>query len=336
MKNKLTLLTLFSLLCSIRVQTQIIEAGADELRIKNQSNTITISGNDYSMSNGIIKSEALGDSCDGSGREQHDDGSLEESYGWTNTPDAQFVLKFTPSSYPWKYNKFCLGFQRVLPGADSMKFDIVIYDNTGTGGSPGNLLGQLLNQIARHVLIYPQFSWFSYDLSSIVGSLVNSGSVYIGIKYNSDGGNSDKFVMVDQTGPLWPGFTWGNGGPWNAIQDIGSFVNYKCLAMRTIGSTPTGIQGNINEVPKSNTLDQNYPNPFNPVTKLKFGITDLRFVSLKVYDILGNEIETLVNEKLNAGSYEIEFDGSNFPSGVYFYKLQAGEFVETKRMTLIK
>ena len=59
-------------------------------------------------------------------------------------------------------------------------------------------------------------------------------------------------------------------------------------------------------------------------------------VSLKVFDVLGNEVSTLVNEKQNAGSYSVTFDGSNFPSGVYFYKLEAGEFAETKRMVLIK
>jgi len=81
---------------------------------------------------------------------------------------------------------------------------------------------------------------------------------------------------------------------------------------------------------------QNYPNPFNPVSHLEFGISDLGFVSLKVYDVLGREIKTLVNEIKPAGTYKIEFDGSNFASGVYFYKLEAGDFVQTKRMVLVK
>jgi len=81
---------------------------------------------------------------------------------------------------------------------------------------------------------------------------------------------------------------------------------------------------------------QNYPNPFNPVSHLEFGISDLGFVSLKVYDVLGREIKTLVNEIKPAGTYKIEFDGSNFASGVYFYRLEAGDFIQTKRMVLIK
>jgi len=89
-------------------------------------------------------------------------------------------------------------------------------------------------------------------------------------------------------------------------------------------------------------LEQNYPNPFNPSTKIKFTIpfTPHRaegfFVSLKVYDVLGNEIETLVSEEKPAGSYEIDFSGSDLTSGIYFYQLKYGEFVESKKMILLK
>ncbi|MFZ1320267.1 MAG: ASPIC/UnbV domain-containing protein, partial [Ignavibacteria bacterium] len=84
-------------------------------------------------------------------------------------------------------------------------------------------------------------------------------------------------------------------------------------------------------------LEQNYPNPFNPKTVINYELQVTSYlVSLKVFDVLGNELSTLVNEKQSAGRYTVTFDGSNFPSGVYFYKLQAGEFVETKRMVLLK
>ena len=98
----------------------------------------------------------------------------------------------------------------------------------------------------------------------------------------------------------------------------------------------TGINQISLIVPSSYSLSQNYPNPFNPVTNLEFGISDLGFVSLIVYDILGKEVATLVNEKLNPGKYKVEFDGSALPSGVYFYRITAGEFTDTKRMMLIK
>ena len=89
-------------------------------------------------------------------------------------------------------------------------------------------------------------------------------------------------------------------------------------------------------IPAKYDLSQNYPNPFNPTTKLEFGISNLGFVTLKVYDILGKEVKTLVNEIKPAGTYSVLFDGSNLASGVYFYRIEAGEFRDIRRMVLIK
>lgn len=90
-------------------------------------------------------------------------------------------------------------------------------------------------------------------------------------------------------------------------------------------------------VPDGFSLSQNYPNPFNPTTKINYELRITNYVSLKVYDVLGNEVFVLVNEKQNAGSYEVDFDGSNFSSGVYFYKLSVdGNTIDTKQMVLLK
>jgi len=83
-------------------------------------------------------------------------------------------------------------------------------------------------------------------------------------------------------------------------------------------------------------LEQNFPNPFNPATKIGFRVSDFGFVSLKVYDVLGNEIATLVDDEKPAGTYEVEFDGGDLTSGIYFYKLQVAEYVETKKMILMR
>ncbi|MEP0861173.1 MAG: T9SS type A sorting domain-containing protein [Ignavibacterium sp.] len=92
--------------------------------------------------------------------------------------------------------------------------------------------------------------------------------------------------------------------------------------------------------PNNFVLEQNYPNPFNPSTKIRFSIpnvgSELAQTVLKVYDVLGNEVATLVDEEKPAGVYEVEFDASHLASGVYFYKLNAGSFTETKKMLLIK
>lgn len=98
---------------------------------------------------------------------------------------------------------------------------------------------------------------------------------------------------------------------------------------------PTGTDP-ITEVVKNYSLEQNYPNPFNPTTEIDFIISEAGQATLKVFDILGNEVSTLVNEQKAAGKYKLTFDASNLPSGVYFYTLQSGSFVGTKKMVLLK
>ncbi len=88
--------------------------------------------------------------------------------------------------------------------------------------------------------------------------------------------------------------------------------------------------------PVNFNLEQNYPNPFNPSTVISFKLSVSSFVSLKIFDILGREISTLVNEEKQPGNYEVTFDASKLSSGIYFYTLQSGSFVETKKMILIK
>jgi hypothetical protein len=91
-----------------------------------------------------------------------------------------------------------------------------------------------------------------------------------------------------------------------------------------------------NNIPNIYSLEQNFPNPFNPSTKINYSITEKSFVSLKIYDVLGNEVSILVNEEKPAGCYDVEFNATGLPSGIYFYKLKAGQFLETKKMILLK
>jgi len=89
-------------------------------------------------------------------------------------------------------------------------------------------------------------------------------------------------------------------------------------------------------IPEDFYLSQNYPNPFNPGTKIKFSIPHSGIVSLKVYDILGNEVANLIDEEKPAGEYEVEFYAKELSSGIYFYTLRTGAFIQTKKMILIK
>jgi hypothetical protein len=98
----------------------------------------------------------------------------------------------------------------------------------------------------------------------------------------------------------------------------------------------SGIEDYFSQVPKVYSLEQNFPNPFNPSTKIRYSVPQSSSVVVKIFDILGNEIKTLLNEEKSVGSYEITWYAENLPSGIYFYIIQAGSFVETKKMVLLR
>ncbi len=154
-------------------------------------------------------------------------------------------------------------------------------------------------------------------------------------------------------GSLPPYRSSDNGISWTSVDDnglVGSInnaihftTNYALINTFGIGvyrrnrSEITSIkQEQIENHPEHFNLEQNYPNPFNPSTKIKYSIPTSEFVSLQVYDVLGNEVVTIVNEYREAGNYEIDFNANYLSSGVYFYKLTAGEFVESRKMILLR
>jgi hypothetical protein len=113
------------------------------------------------------------------------------------------------------------------------------------------------------------------------------------------------------------------------------FDTYVVASKSTVIITEVSSRPNTG-VPEHFALEQNYPNPFNPVTSIQYAVGRDRFVSLKVYDILGREMATLVNERKPAGKYRMSFDANGLPSGVYFIKMRAGEFAATKKMLLMR
>ncbi len=142
------------------------------------------------------------------------------------------------------------------------------------------------------------------------------------------------------------GLSWGYLGtamPNSPITDLVLHNPTRTLIAATYGRSMYSIDlSGITETKEELTsvkgfiLYQNYPNPFNPVTSIRYAISSMQFVILKVYDVLGNEIETLVSEENSAGNYEITWFAENLTSGIFFYQLKAGSFVETKKMTLIR
>jgi hypothetical protein len=134
-------------------------------------------------------------------------------------------------------------------------------------------------------------------------------------------------------------FSSGHNGPsnlcFNSKDNIIAIPNFNSNSISLISITPTSV-GENNPSPSEFKLLQNYPNPFNPETKIAFHLPVHSFISLKVYDVLGNEIATLVNEEKHAGTYEVIFSGRGLATGFYYYQIKAESYVKTKKMLCLK
>ena len=161
--------------------------------------------------------------------------------------------------------------------------------------------------------------------------------------------NDYGFDIERKTKDIWEkiGFVSGNGTTtemkyYSFTDNISLINNVDIIYYRLKQIDFDGTYEYSNEViieisqPQSYLLNQNYPNPFNPTTMISWQLPESNFVILKIYDVLGNEISTLVNEEKSAGEYEIEFSAENFSSGIYYYKIVAGNFVDVKKMLLLK
>ncbi|MEP0862519.1 MAG: T9SS type A sorting domain-containing protein [Ignavibacterium sp.] len=180
----------------------------------------------------------------------------------------------------------------------------------------------------------------SVKLKWVTATEINNFGFEVERSLISDGGNNLSWEKI--------GFVSGSGNSNSeksySFTDLhpsgGSKFSYR---LKQIDNNGKYIYSNVIEIeliPAVFELSQNYPNPFNPSTKIRFSIPNVGFelaqTVLKVYDVLGNEVATLVNEEKPAGIYEVEFNASKLSSGIYFYKLSAGAFTDIKKMTLIK
>lgn len=116
----------------------------------------------------------------------------------------------------------------------------------------------------------------------------------------------------------------------------GIMVNIDSVMVRNLSGPPVAVQNNNGLVPDRFDLKQNYPNPFNPTTAIGYDVANKEFINITVYNAVGQEVAVLVNEVKDAGSYEINFDASKLPSGVYIYRIKAGSFTKSVKMSLIK
>ncbi len=169
---------------------------------------------------------------------------------------------------------------------------------------------------------------------AISGTNIFAGTIYTGVS------NGGIFLSTD------------NGTSWRAVNTGLTNTNISSLAVsetdlyagtngsgtwrRPLSDMITAVKESKNEIPTTYSLSQNYPNPFNPSTTISFALPSRSFVSLKVFDILGRELSTIVSGELQAGTYNRQWNAANMSSGVYFYRLQAGSFIETKKLLLLK
>ena len=181
----------------------------------------------------------------------------------------------------------------------------------------------VIDEIHNMVNIGNSTYWY-YCITNQIRKSTNDGSAWT---LSASLSNTDQFTHMDAIGLNNRIYAW-------AVLNTGSI-------MKLVDSVSTiGISTISNEVPENYSLSQNYPNPFNPVTNIKFDLPQSGFVTLKVYNLLGEEVSTLVNQDLAVGTYKVDFDGTNLASGTYLYKLNItnnnSTFSDVKKMILVK
>jgi hypothetical protein len=210
--------------------------------------------------------------------------------------------------------------------------------NDGDTYVSGFFRGQI--NFGNNVILSPIHGYDIFVLSYDSDGIIQWGKAAGGETYNVGSG-----IIADNNGSCYVSGVASQNAIFDTISISGEYLNL-FLAKLTFDS-PVNVDDQLTEHSSPSDeylLMQNYPNPFNPSTKIKFKIltmetkhaSSLQMVTLKVYDILGNEITSLVNEEKNTGIYEIKFDASGLPSGIYYYRLTSGNYSETKKMILIK
>jgi len=234
--------------------------------------------------------------------------SFQDSVGRSNSPLREFVpcrdIQFTTLDSGWVVGGLAVEtlMARTTDGGQTWSIEIL---------NPFSVCS-----IREIEMINSQVGWFA--------GANNGGAM---LAKTTDGGNTWEDQLPFQAG--FESISMVN-------ENVGYVVGRFGRIYKTNNGGISGIDENNSGLPEDFSLHQNYPNPFNPSTKIEYQIANAGFVNLRVYDVLGNEVETLINKEMPTGSYEVEFDARNLPSGIYFYKLKAGSFVETKKMVLLR
>jgi hypothetical protein len=265
-----------------------------------------------------------------------------EGYVNGTFPPSGWTLSGTGSSYWARNDVSSYGL-----GTGSAKFNFY----NATSGSTGTLSTMTFDPTIQSdsLKIDKAHAYYgaTYMDSLRIESSTNGGSTYslITVLYSSSNYGASYALSTTSstssfvpTSTQWNTRTFGLPVGTNKIRftAVSGYGNDMFLDSIRIVSLITGVHNIGLDLPKVYKLEQNYPNPFNPVTRISFDIPKQSLVMMKVYDILGREVKTLVNEIKAPGNYSVDFDGTELSSGVYFYKLESNGFTDIKRMLLIK
>jgi len=261
---------------------------------------------------------------------------------WAGT-DGGGVFHSTENDSSWKQVNTGLGTNYI--------FNLAITDSSIIAGTDIGLY-RMTNKDSVWTLVTSVPNYFISALFNI-GSNIFAGVWEIGIYYSTDGGLSWTLMNTGLNNLFIDSFAADNTYLYVGTE-TGAGVQGKerqkneYLSKSDLKSAPilwkrklselklTGIKSEVSQIPSRFLLNQNYPNPFNPVTTINYSIPKSSFVKIKVYDALGREVLTLVNENKLVGDYSIQFNAAKHTSGVYFYRMQAGDFVQTKKLILLK
>jgi len=254
----------------------------------------------------------------------YDDGTPEGGV-FVTVPGERLAVRFTPTSYP-----------AVLKSATFYNQDsdqyikLDVFDDNGGSGKPGSSL------LGTPIVVAPEVdSWNDVDLSN-KSIRISSGDFYISLEWMVA---EEPTIGFDQEFP-YAGRSWYYDvglNKWSNFVDDGDPWDKRDLMIGAGLALTTPVENSETEpLPEDYSLSQNYPNPFNSGTVISFALPRKSFVTLKVFDILGREVATLVNEPQEPGYHQVNFMTTGLASGVYFYRIQAGEFVAVKKMLYLR
>ncbi len=263
-----------------------------------------------------------------------DDGTYENGYRSVSEGDSTTMVHKMVLGPGRTIISVCWALTALSPSG-SLTHNIIIYDTTGPGGEPGNVVARVANVQSPTIAIFPNHSRYSASVN--IGPLPQR-AYYIGVQWDNNP-ILPFFCSADENGVSGgPGYQrMGSSYPPNWGLNMPVFTPWDNWSFRVELAPPVGINGNSNQLPTQYILNQNFPNPFNPSTTVEFALPKAGNVSISVYDIRGNEVYRLINKtKYDEGNHKVVFGMSKFASGVYFYKFEAGDFRDTKKMMFIK